>query len=312
VTVADVVIVSYNSRVHLRRAVAALEGDSAINVLVVDNASTDGCLETVQESTATILRNDMNAGFASACNRGWRAGSAPYVLFLNPDAAVDPTSVQTLAAVLDANPSAGIVAPRIVDECGRLDFSRRQFPRLRSTVAQALFLHRVAGTAGWADEVLRDPGGYELAGPAEWVSGACLLVRRVVLERVNGWDDGFFLYSEDIDLCRRTWDAGWSVLYEPAATAVHVGGESAPRGSLLPILAASRIRYAKKHERPLVAAADRIAIAVGELTHLVAGRGDEGRRAGHARALALALGLPDRLASARTTRTKLHPSHRSD
>jgi GT2 family glycosyltransferase len=138
---------------------------------------------------------------------------------------------------------------------------------------------------------VRDPDAYDHAGTAEWLSGACLLLRRSALEEVDGLDEGFFLYCEDTDLCARLWDAGYEVVYEPAALCVHEGGASAPRASLLPVLAASRIRYARKHAGRAEAALQRTGIALGALTHVVLSRG--GRRAGHARALRVAVVEPE-------------------
>jgi GT2 family glycosyltransferase len=211
------------------------------------------------------------------------------VLFLNPDARIDVQALDRLVAVLEREPRAGLVAPRIVGEHGEVHHSLRRFPRLRSTYAQALFVHKLAPTASWADEIIRDEGHYERPGPQEWVSGACMLVRRDVLERLGGWDEGFFLYCEDIDLCRRIRDLGLEVLYEPRATARHVGGGSAPRTATLPVLAASRVRYARLHQARHVAFAERLGIALEALTRVVAGRGGGPARAGHARSLRVAL-----------------------
>ena len=125
------------------------------------------------------------------------------------------------------------MAPRIEEPDGSLDFSLRRFPRLRSSFAQALFLHRVFPEASWVDEVIRDPAEYEHPHPVEWVSGACFGVRRSVLEQIGGIDESFFHYSEDVDLCARIWEAGYEVRYVPDALAMHEGGASAPRTRLL-------------------------------------------------------------------------------
>ncbi len=266
-----------------------------INVIVADNASQDDSLAIVSDLSVTVIPLAENRGFAFGCNRGWQAGSAPAVLFLNPDARIDLGSVRQLVAVLDGNSSVGLVAPRIAAEDGSLEFSLRRFPRLRSTYARALFLHRLFPLAAWSDEVVRDPTAYERSREAEWVSGACVLVRRVALERVSGWDEGFFLYGEDVDLCRRLWRAGYEVRYEPAAEAVHVGGASAPRAGLLPTLAASRIRYASIHRGRAAALLERIGVAFGELTHAALTTKGRAVRAGHLRAFVRACSRhPDR------------------
>jgi GT2 family glycosyltransferase len=280
-----VVIVSFNSRKQLRACVEGLAGRPGIQVVVVDNDSPDRSLEAVATMPVTGVQLTSNGGFAHGCNIGWRTGEGEYVLFLNPDATLAEEGVQHLAAVLDAEPRVGAVAPRILHSTGELDFSQRRFPRLRSTYSQAFFLHRLFPRALWADETVRRAEDYERPGPAEWVSGACVLVRRTLLEELGGMDEGFFLYSEDTDLCRRIWDAGYEVRFDPGATAVHEGGASAPRPSLIPVLVTSRVRYAGKHRGPVAALGERVGVALGALTHAVVSKGGRAARAGHLRSL---------------------------
>jgi GT2 family glycosyltransferase len=277
----DVVIVAYNSREQLADCVWPLLGIDWIHLIVVDNASPDDSAAAVAGLPVTVVREGENRGFGAGCNAGSRAGSAPYVLFLNPDATIDAQALSRLVDTLERDPTLGAAGPRIVNDDGTLDHSIRRFPRLRSTYAQALFAHRFAPNAGWTDEVVRDASRYESPGAAEWLSGACLLVRRSVLDPIGGFDEGFFMYCEDTDLCRRIGNAGLAVWYQPTAVAGHKGGASAPRSSLLPVLAASRSRYAHKHRGRPAAAGERIGIALGSLTHLVAGRGGGDARRGH-------------------------------
>jgi len=279
------VVVSYNSREQLHACVEGLTDRPGIEIVVVDNASPDRSLDAVADLGVTGLQLDTNGGFAVGCNAGWRAGTGDYVLFLNPDARLPEDDLRRLASVLDAEPGVGAVGPRILHSTGELDFSQRRFPRLRSTYAQALFLHRIFPRALWADETVRRAEDYERPGPAEWISGACMLVRRSALEELGGMDEGFFLYCEDTDLCKRLWDAGHEVRFEPAATSVHEGGASAPRGSLIPVLVASRVRYAGKHSGRGAALLERIGIALGALTHSVVSSGGREARAGHLRSL---------------------------
>jgi N-acetylglucosaminyl-diphospho-decaprenol L-rhamnosyltransferase len=282
----DVVVVSYNSARDVRGCVEPLAGVDGLEVVVVDSASEDASLETVADLPLRTIALSENRGFAHGCNAGWRAGTAPFVLFLNPDARIDPASVQRLAATAEADARIGAVAPRIVEPDGTLDYSLRRFPRLRSTYAQALFLHLLAPRATWVDELVRDHDAYERPWSPDWVSGACLLVRRSLLEQLDGMDEGFFLYCEDVDLCRRVRDAGFDVRFEPQAEAVHIGGASLPRSSLLPVLAASRVRYARKHQPRHVALLERLGIALGALTHAAVTRRGRAARKGHLRALA--------------------------
>jgi GT2 family glycosyltransferase len=285
----DVVVVSYNSASTLRRCVEEHTADEDVRVFVVDNASEDGSVESLSGLDATIIRLERNRGFGYGCNQGWRTGSAPYVLFLNPDATLERGALELLVSALERDPAVGIAAPRILDENGELDFSMRRFPRLRSTYAQALFLHRLFPLAAWTDEIVRDPDAYLRPASPEWVSGACFLIRRSLLEALGGFDQGFFMYSEDSDLCRRAADAGWRITFVPQAVVVHVGGVSAPRSRLLPMLAASRWRYVRKNESRLVSSFSRGGLMLGAVTHALVGRGGRAVRAGHARAFSTLL-----------------------
>lgn len=285
------VIVSFRSRSVLRDAVAPLAQELDFGVVVVDNASDDDSLEAVADLPITRCQLDDNRGFAAGCNRGWRLGAAPYVLFLNPDARVEPASVRRLINILELQPSIGIVAPLILSGDGEVEYSQRRFPRRASTFSQALFLHRLLPRRVWTDELVRDAEEYTRRRSVEWASGACLLVRRELLERLDGWDERFFLYCEDIDLCARAHQAGFDVVFEPQAVAVHAGGMSAPRAALLPVLAASRAAYARKHAPGPSAMLERIGIVLGSLTHAVGSRQGAGTRLGHLRAaLRVALG----------------------
>jgi GT2 family glycosyltransferase len=281
----DVIIVSFNSRDSLRQCVDPLAGHPGINVIVVDNASPDGSLAALEGLPVTSVQAGRNGGFGSGCNIGWRLGSAPNTLFLNPDATISAAAVLALADVLESDPGLGAVGPRIVNVDGSLDFSQRRFPRLRSTFATAVFLHRLLPRAAWTDEMVRDPQRYERAGDAEWISGACLMVRRAVLERINGFDEGFFLYLEDTDICRRIWDAGARVGYSPDAVCIHVGGSSAPRSSLAPVHVASKMRYTEKHAGRLVGAVERAGLVLWAAVRIVMSRGGISARAGYLRAL---------------------------
>ena len=285
----DVVVVSYNSAGSLRACVEPLSGIRGINVIVVDNASHDGSLETIGDLGVDAVRLELNTGFANGCNVGWHRGTSRYVLFLNPDATVAEESLHRLVDVLRQRPTTALVAPRIISPDGELQLSLRRFPQLRSTYAQAFYLHRLAPRASWVDEIVRWPEHYDRAGPQEWVSGACVLVRRSVLEQLGGWDDGFFLYCEDIDLCRRAANLGLEVYYEPDAMAVHTGSASAPRASTLPLLAASRVRYARIHRARLAAAAEAIGVGLEALGRVVFFRDGPGARRGHASATRIAL-----------------------
>ena len=285
----DVVVVAYNSRATLRACVAPLCELPWVRVTVVDNASPEGGAETVADLPLRLIRAPRNGGFSYGCNLGVAGGEAPYVLLLNPDARLDAAGLERLVAVLHEDPATGVAGPRLLDDEGGLAWSQRRFPRLRSTFAQALFVQRLLPRATWTDEVIRDPAAYERPGEPDWLSGACLLLRRDALERLGGLDEGFFLYSEDTDLCRRLRDAGYRVRYEPGVTARHEGGASAPRTTTEWIAARSRVRYARKHEPAPVAVAAALGVALSAATHAAVWLHRPDRARGHAAAARAAL-----------------------
>ena len=251
---------------------------------VVDNASPDNSLETVADLPIRAVRAGRNGGFAAGCNLGIAEGQAPYVLLINPDARIERDDLQTLVEVLDQDPDVGLAAPLILEEDGSMAFSQRRFPRLRSTFAQALFLHRIWPRASWTDELIRNPEAYEHPGSPDWVSGACMLIRREALEAVDGLDEDFFLYCEDIDLCARIRNAGWSIGFEPTASMQHEGGASRAREQLFPVYARNRILYTRKHSRRAAVPLQRLGVALGHATHAITSAdAPEGRLRSYAR-----------------------------
>jgi len=288
--VVDVVVVAYNSADTLRGCVEPLARLSGVRVTVVDNQSPDDSIAAIADIDAVnVVRAPRNGGFGYGCNLGAAQGSAPFLLFLNPDARIDLASLAALVDVARADDTVGLVGPRILDDDGSLAYSVRRFPRLRSTYAKALFLHRAWPRAAWTDELVRDPAVYERADTAEWVSGACMLVRRDAFDRLAGFDEDLFLYCEDTDICLRLWQAGLSVRFEPAATVRHVGGASSGVGETQAIAARSRVHYARKHRGPVAALLERIGVALDEATHALANVARPASRRGHLAALRSAL-----------------------
>jgi N-acetylglucosaminyl-diphospho-decaprenol L-rhamnosyltransferase len=287
--VVDAVIVSYRSAETLRDCVLPLAAMADVHTTVVDNASPDDALATVADLPVEVIRAPRNGGFSYGCNIGASGGDAPFLLFLNPDARIDAEALHTLLVVMREHPETGLVAPRIREPSGALAFSLRRFPRLRSTYAQACFLHRLRPAATWADELIRDRDAYERAATAEWVSGACMLMRRDAYDSIGGFDERFFLYCEDTDVCRTLWNRGWSVRYEPGAEVRHVGGASSGAGETQAIAARSRVLYARKHRGRLSGLAERLGVALGEVTHAAVKLRRPASRRGHMAALRAAL-----------------------
>ncbi|HEV2590283.1 MAG TPA: glycosyltransferase family 2 protein [Gaiellaceae bacterium] len=261
----DVVVVAYRSAEHLRACVAPLCGDERIRVFVVDNLCPESSPATVKDLRLTVVETGRNAGFGAGCNAGARCGSAPAILFLNPDAQLAPEQALSLAESLARDPALGAVGPRIVGADGSVHSSARRTPRLRSAFGEAMLVHRLVPRAQWATELIRDPGhGAEV----EWLSGAALCVRRTAFEQIGGFDERFFLYSEDTDICVRLRGAGYRVRFDAAVTAVHAGGQSAPAARQERTKMAARLLYASIHESARRSAAFRAAYALHEAVRL--------------------------------------------
>lgn len=227
----SVIIVSYNSRGHLARCLqAVLAGAERVKweAIVVDNASHDGNPEMVAREfpNVTLIANPENVGFARACNQGFRMARGESLLFLNPDTEPKPGSIAALMGYLRDNPRLGAVGPRLCNPNGQLARSSFRFPSLLRPFLNFHIVQHIAGERFGLPYPLEDPRVRE-GGPVDWLSGACLLVRRQALDEAGPLDERYFMYFEDIDLCRRIWEAGWEVVYRPDVEVFHVGGASA-------------------------------------------------------------------------------------
>lgn len=213
-----VVIVTHNSATDIETCLSALEGE---RIIVVDNASRDGTIDLVASHGArpTIVTNAANRGFAAAANQGIRAADDCDVVLVNPDVVVTPSTLDRLAATA-RQPGVGLVAPRLVYPDGTVQESLRTFPTLHRLLARCTPIGRTPVGQRWRTEYLR-PAATLDERHADWVIGAVMYLRRPALDIVRGFDEYFFLYGEDVDLCARLRLAGMSVLYDGGATAMH-------------------------------------------------------------------------------------------
>jgi GT2 family glycosyltransferase len=227
----SIVVVSYNTRPLLARCLRALPEAAAgldWEAIVVDNASADGSLAAVAAEfpAAILVGNPDNLGFARASNQGAARARGRMVLFLNSDAEPSPGSLSALVGYLDARPRAGAVGPRLRHPDGGSPRSCFRFPSLTRPLLDTGLVRRLAGPRFSLTYPLGDRRLAE-GGVVDWLSGACLLVRREALDAVRGFDERYFMYFEDTDLCRRLWALGWAVHFWPGAEVLHVGGASA-------------------------------------------------------------------------------------
>ena len=239
-----VVVVSFEARETLLAGLDALRAHASfpLELVVVDNASTDGSADAVRarHAEALVIANAENLGFARACNQGWRASRAAHVLFLNPDAEVTPGAVETLVALLEARPAVGAAGPRTLGSDGTIQVSTGPDLTPLAELRQRGLVRGVARRDARA--LARAEALHAREHEPAWVSGSCLVARRAALEAVGGFDERFFLYEEDADLCRRLRETGWGVVFTPEAEVKHHLGRSmskAPRRARLDTTAAT-------------------------------------------------------------------------
>jgi N-acetylglucosaminyl-diphospho-decaprenol L-rhamnosyltransferase len=224
---------------------------SNLQIIVVDNASTDGSPEMVRAEFPHVhlIVNDENRGFTAANNQGLAVAEGRYLLLLNPDTEVVGDALATMIQYMDGHPEVGALGPQLRYADGSQQSSRRRFPTFATALVESTVIQE-----WWHDNrVLRR---YYLADTSDdaiqavdWLVGACLLVRREAYEQVGGLDEGFFMYSEEMDWCKRIKDAGWLIVYLPTATVIHHEGKSSEQ-----VVAArhihfqsSKVRYFRKH-----------------------------------------------------------------
>lgn len=242
-----VIVVTHNSQ-HviaglLESLPAALAGLRA-DVVVVDNASTDGTRKLLQDRDDCLLIRSDNVGYSAAINRGIReARPAEAFLILNPDVRLGPNCVSELVTAL-RTPGTGITAPQIRSEGDLLDITLRREP----TTLRALGLNWTKLPA--FSEYLGRPEDYHSARFVDWAVGAVLLFSPECYRAVGGWDESYFLYSEETDFCLRARDLGYLTRYQPTAVAVHIGGQSGQNGWTHSMQIVNRVRlYRRRHSR---------------------------------------------------------------
>ncbi|NUQ80925.1 MAG: glycosyltransferase [Bacteroidetes bacterium] len=228
----SVIIVSYNVRSYLINCIRSVQEASPgwkVEIIVVDNASDDQSTEAVSAAfpDVKLIRNPVNVGFGAACNQGVQVSAGRYILFLNPDSLVDRPVFSTLIPYMDANPSVGLTGCKILNEDGTLQPAcRRSFPTLWVSFTRLSGLSRLfPHSKRFARYNLTYLDENEMAD-IDAVSGAFMFVRREAFDQTGGFDEDYFMYGEDLDLCYQVRKAGFRVVYHPATTVIHFKGRS--------------------------------------------------------------------------------------
>ncbi|HYY89263.1 MAG TPA: glycosyltransferase family 2 protein [Chloroflexota bacterium] len=270
----SVVILNYNTREHLRACLASLAAEvsrSAVEaeVFVVDNASTDGSADMVSTDFpwVRVVRSPLNGGFAYGNNLALSRARGEAILLLNPDTTLAPGTIAALLWRLDAHPEAGVIGPKLLRPDGSMHLAcRRSFPTPEVAFYRIAGLSRLFPTSRRFARYNLTYADPDLALEVDSVCGACLLIRRAVVERIGLLDERFFLYGEDLDWCLRAREAGWTVRYEPGVVVQHQHGAASRQRALRTtyhFFRAMDLFYRKHYVRryhPLVTGAVRTAI----------------------------------------------------
>ncbi len=264
----SVIVVSYNTRELtlrcLERVTTELRGHST-EILVVDNASTDGSAQPICErfGQVTLIGCEKNVGFGAANNIAMRGASGMYFLLLNSDAFLMPGSIDAMLRSIESDSKIGIVGPRLMNADGTLQVSCFPFPSPARAWLENLGVARLSKPASrWGDY---RRWTHDRVLDVAWAVGACLLVRREVYDQIGGFDERFFMYAEETDWQRRVRDAGWRIVFTPEAQVTHLGGASgaSDRPRINEHFFQSLDRYTMKHHGRLGLLSLRLAMCVG-------------------------------------------------
>ncbi len=251
----SIIIVSWNVRALLLDCLAALPeavGEAfSFEVIVVDNASEDGTVDAVraQFPAVRIIANSENRGFTGGNNQGLALARGRYLFLLNPDTKPHPGSIAQLARYLDAHPRVGMVGPRLWYGDGSPQPNRRRFPTLATLFTESTIIQQYfPGLRLFQRYIMADQPDDE-EQEVDWLVGAALMARRDLYEKIGGLDETFFMYSEELDWCKRAKDAGWRIAYEPAAEIIHYEGKSSEQAVARRDIAffSRRVRYTRKY-----------------------------------------------------------------
>ncbi|MDI6791423.1 MAG: glycosyltransferase family 2 protein [bacterium] len=250
----SIIIVNYKVKELLRdslHSIAEQTKEISYEVIVVDNNSSDGSQEMLKGEfpEVTLIANKINLGFAGANNQGIEVSQGRYVLLLNPDTIVLDGALEKMVQYLDYHPEAGIVGPKLLNADRSLQLSCGSAPNLWNMFCAQFHLNEIFPHLRFFDSYRYGYWwDYHAAGEVDWVSGACLMVRRKVIKDIGPLDDGFFLYFEEGDFCKRTKEVGCQIHYCPQARLFHLVGQATKKVRRTRIdNYRSALRYFRKH-----------------------------------------------------------------
>jgi len=286
----SIIIVSWNVKKDLAQCLDSIRTNQTNHeheIIVVDNASSDGTVEMVSQNypKVRLIANQQNTGFGAANNQGVKISQGHYLLFLNPDTIVHAEALDTLIDFMDDNTNVGICSPKLLNSDGTTQGSIRSFPTFRAI----LYRHTIFRQLGifrkdYKKWMMRD-FAYDLISDVDQPAGAALMTRASALKQVddNGFDENFFMYFEEVDLCYRIKQAGWRIVFIPTSQITHLGGRSAEQipSHIRMMMLQSMFIFFKKHRskgsnlafkfilKPTAILRDMINIIIGSATYIV-------------------------------------------
>jgi N-acetylglucosaminyl-diphospho-decaprenol L-rhamnosyltransferase len=248
----SIIIVNYNTCALLDNCLRSIfaESGAELEIIVVDNGSTDGSLSMVKTKYpyVKLIENNNNLGFAKANNQGFKVCTGQYVMYLNSDTIVKPLALEKIISFMKAHPEADLMGPRLLNEDGSLQVSALKLPNVLNSLGDLLFgfFHNSG-----LNKITSFYDGYEETRPVGWISGACVVATGAAMEKLGGWDENIFMYSEDVLLGVQAHRLGLQVWYYPEAKIIHLRNRSSkiPQKRILQIYE-SRIKVRQMIFKP--------------------------------------------------------------
>lgn len=253
----SIIIVNYNSGKLLEKCLDSIcteESEIEFETFVVDNGSSDDSWKMIKEMfpQVSLIRNADNLGFSRANNQAIRRSLGRYLLLLNPDTILRTKALEKMVHFMDEYPRAGAAGPKLIDPQGTIQLSCRSFPSHRTALFNRYsLLTKLLPANRFSREYLMTGWDHSTVQEVDWVSGACLLMRKEALDEIGLLDERFFMYAEDVDWCYRAKRRGWKVYFIPQAEVVHYIGQSSRRAGRKAIVERHRsmYRFYQKHYR---------------------------------------------------------------
>lgn len=272
----SIVIVNWNAcqiTCDCLKSVYGQTGNINFEVIVVDNASTDGSAEMVKRNfpRVTLVENSENLGFARANNIGIRTSKGRYACLVNSDVIMLEDCIKNLMSFMDKHPTIGMAGPRILNPDRTLQPSCRHFPTIWNNLCPALGLNRIFPKSAFFSGWIMNYWNHDSVRSVDALSGCFWMVRRKALNEVGLLDEDFFIYGEDLDWCKRFHKADWDVAFSPGAEAVHIGGASSANAPIKFYLEMQKadLQYWRKHHGRFMAAAYKMIILLRHMLRAI-------------------------------------------